>query len=171
MANHMETYVRITNGDINVAKKLKEIFTPDEGKYEVWTTELIKRIYDDVPNDDDMDYAWCISNLGAKWMHSDFEYDDDCSCIHLMLTSAWSVPQQFLEQLAKVGFNPVGAYIYAKGYDDIEDLDVEVDFDKIWDDDEYRDDIYNQNHKLHDEMIGWYNDYIQDKEENPEDYI
>ena len=53
----METYVRITNGDINVAKKLKEIFTPDEGKYEVWTTELIKRIYDDVPNDDDMDYA------------------------------------------------------------------------------------------------------------------
>ena len=44
MANHMETYVRITNGDINVAKKLKEIFTPDEGKYEVWTTELIKRI-------------------------------------------------------------------------------------------------------------------------------
>ena len=51
-------------------------------KYEVWTTELIKRIYDDVPNDDDdIDYAWCISNLGAKWMHSEFEYDDDCSCI------------------------------------------------------------------------------------------
>ena len=189
MANHMETYVRITNGDINVAKKLKEIFTPDEGKYEVWTTELIKRIYDDVPNDDDdIDYAWCISNLGAKWMHSDFEYDDDCSCIHLMLTSAWSVPQQFLEQLAKVlhtikedcyisgnyedeGFNPIGAYIYAKGYDDIEDLDVEVDFDKIWDDDEYRDDIYNQNHKLHDDMIGWYNDHLKDIEDNPEDYI
>ena len=41
MANHMETYVRITNGDINVANKLKEIFTPDEGKYEVWTTELM----------------------------------------------------------------------------------------------------------------------------------
>ena len=57
-------------GDINVAKKLKEIFTPDEGKYEVWATELVKRIYDDVPNDDDIDYAWCISNIGAKWMHS-----------------------------------------------------------------------------------------------------
>ena len=33
MANEMETYVTIKNGDINVANKLKELFTPKEGEY------------------------------------------------------------------------------------------------------------------------------------------
>jgi hypothetical protein len=37
MANHMETYINIKNGDIKVAEKLKEIFTPNEGEYETNT--------------------------------------------------------------------------------------------------------------------------------------
>ena len=186
MANHMETYVRITNGDINVATKLKEIFTPDEGEYEVYSSELVKRIYDNVPEDDDIDYAWSISNVGAKWMYSEFEYDDDCGSIHLMLTSAWSVPQQFLEQLAKVlytikedcyisgnyedeGFDPIGAFVYANGYDDIEDLDVDIDYDKIWDDDTYRDELYEKNYQLQNGLEECYIDYLKDlKDENTE---
>src|SRR6056300_914637 len=148
MANHMETYVRIKNGDINVAKKLKEIFTPIDGEYEADAHLLVNRIYDNPP--EDADRSWMIDKVGAKWMYSEFEYDDECEHIHLRLTSAWSVPQYFLEQLAKVlytikedcyisgnyedeGFDPIGAFVYANGYDDIEDLDVDIDYDKIWD--------------------------------------
>ena len=32
MANHMETYIQVKNGDVNVIEKLKEIFTPKEGE-------------------------------------------------------------------------------------------------------------------------------------------
>ena len=42
MANHMETYINIKNGDINVAEKLKEIFTPPD-------TEEARRLIKVIP--------------------------------------------------------------------------------------------------------------------------
>ena len=39
--------------------------------------------------------------------------------------------------------DPIGAFVYAKDYDDIEDYDGEVDFDDIWDDDEKRDEMWD----------------------------
>ena len=184
MANHMETYVRIKNGDINVAKKLKEIFTPIDGEYETDAHLLVNRIYDNPP--EDADRSWMIDKVGAKWMYSEFEYDDECEDIYLRLTSAWSVPQYFLERLAKVlsdikedcyivgtyedeGFDPIGAFVYAKDYDDIEDYDEDIDYDKIWDDDTYRDELYEKNYQLQNGLEECYIDYLKDlKDENTE---
>ena len=185
MANHMETYVTIKNGDINVAKKLKEIFTPNDGEYQADAQLLVNRIYDTPP--EDADRSWMIDKVGAKWMYSEFEYDDECEHIHLSLTSAWSVPLYFLEQLTKVlsdikedcyivgtyedeGFDPVGAFVYAKDWDDIEDLDEDIDYDKVWDDDEYRENLYEKNHVLRNALEECYMEHLEDMKLNPESY-
>ena len=100
MANHMETYIHIKNGDIKVAEKLKEIFTPNEGAYQVDTEDLGKRIFgEDTP--EEYDRGWYIDNVGAKWVYAEYDHDDEPEHIHLTLTSAWSVPQGLLERLAK----------------------------------------------------------------------
>ena len=54
----MTTYITIVNGDIKVANKLKEIFTPKEGEYNSTTIELINRLYNE-------NYTW-ESNLSNE---------------------------------------------------------------------------------------------------------
>ena len=186
MANHMETNIQIKNGDIKVIEKLKEIFTPKEGEYQVDSSDLIERLGNKPP--EDYDRGWMIDAIGAKWMYSEFDLDDDIEYMELRLTSAWSVPQQFLEMLAKVitnikedcyilgtyedeGYNPIGAFVYGKEYDDIEDWDGEIDFDTIWDDDEARDKMWDNLNTQKDELEEQYFEYLKDKKENPEDYI
>jgi hypothetical protein len=185
MANHMETNIQVKNGDIKVIEKLKEIFTPKEGEYQVDASDLVDKIYDKSP--EEYDRGWMIDEVGAKWMYSEFDLDDDLEYMELRLTSAWSVPQQFLEKLAKVlsdikedcyilgtyedeGLDPIGAFLYSKDWDDIEDYDMDIDYDKVWDDDEYRDDIYEKLNDLKNEMEGYYHEHLEDKKNNPEDY-
>jgi hypothetical protein len=186
MANHMETYINIKNGDIKVAEKLKDIFTPPEGEYETNTEDLYKRLYgDEAP--EEYDRGWVCDNLGAKWVYSDFEYDEEPQHIHLMLTSAWSVPIQLLEKLAEVltdikedcyicgtyedeSMDPCGAFIYAKDYDDIEDYDDEYDWDKDEEDDFYRETWHDKIAELGKEVEGAYLEFLEDKKNNPEDY-
>lgn len=45
MANEMTSFVRIKKANDDVVKRLKEIFTPSEGKYDVSSIELMNRIY------------------------------------------------------------------------------------------------------------------------------
>jgi len=186
MANHMETYINIKNGDIKVAEKLKEIFTPPEGDYETSTEDLYKRLYgDEAP--EEYDRGWVCDNLGAKWVYSDFEYDEEPQHIHLMLTSDWSVPIQLLEKLGKIltdikedcyicgtyedeSMDPCGAFIYAKDYDDIEDYDDEYDWDKDEEDDFYRETWHDKIAELGKEVEGAYLEFLEDKKNNPEDY-
>jgi hypothetical protein len=187
MANHMETYINIKNGDIKVAEKLKEIFTPNEGEYQVDTEDLAKRIFgEDAP--EEYDRGWYIDNIGAKWVYSEYDHDDDCEAIHLHLTSAWSVPQGLLERLAKVlydikedcyiygsyedeSMDPCGAFVYAKDYDDIEDYDDEYDWDKDEEDDFYREEWHDAIYQLQQDLESCYLEYLEDKKNNPEDYI
>ena len=182
----METNIQIKMGDIKVIEKLKEIFTPKEGEYQVDASDLLARLDNTPPTD--YDRGWMIDEVGAKWMYSEFDLDDDLEFMELRLTSAWSVPQRFLQQLAKAlytikedcyivgtyedeGYNPIGAFVYGKEYDDIEDWDGEIDFDTIWDDDEARDKMWDSLNTQKDELEEQYFEYLKDKKENPEDYI
>ena len=176
----METYITIKNGDIKVAEKLKEIFTPTEGEHDVWTQILAERIFgEDTP--EEVNYEWAIDNLGAKWVYSEFEYDDDPKNIHLILTSAWSVPQGLLERLAKnlydikedcyicgtyedESMDPCGAFIYAKDYDDIEDYDDEYDWDKDEEDDFYRETWHDKVFELQKEVEEAYLESLKEQE-------
>ena len=186
MANHMETYIHIKNGDEKVLEKIREIFTPAEGEYQVDTEDLMKRIFgEDAP--EEYDYGWACDNLGAKWVYSEYDDSDECEHIHLLLTAAWSVPQGLLERLAKVLYNikedcyihgsyedesmdPSGAFLYAKDWDDIEDYDEEYDWDKDGEDDFYREKWHDEIYKLERDIENAYLEYLEDKKNNPEDY-
>jgi len=187
MANHMETYITIKNGDEKVLEKVREIFTPTEGEYQVGTQDLGNRIFgEDAP--DEYNYDWCVDNLGAKWVYSEYDDADECGSINLVLTSAWSVPQGLLERFAKClydikedcyisgtyedeSYDPCGAFLYAKGWDDIEDWDDEFDNNAYDEDDFYLENWRDEYMSLEKDIEEAYFDYLKDKEENPEDYM
>lgn len=190
----METYVTIKNGDVNVANKLKELFTPKEGEYNSRTIELINRLYGkDYTWDINLskeeneeaentwpEYQWLGDNIGSKWIYSEYDHDDDTEFTHLILTTAWSVPQGFLKKLSEVlsdikedcyimgtyedeSYDPMGAFLYAKDFDDIEDLDEEIDEDKIWEDDFYTEDLREKTSKLQYEIEEAYLEFLNEE--------
>jgi hypothetical protein len=195
MANEMETYVSIKNGNKEVSKKLDELFTPTEGEYNSRTIELINRLYNkdftwDISLSKDEneankntwpEYNWLGDNVGSKWIYSEFDGDEDFSYIHLVLTTPWSVPQGFLKKLSEIlsdikkdcyivgtyedeGYDPMGAFIYANGYDDIEDLDEEIDNDRIWEDDFYTEELREKTSKLQSDIEDAYLQFLNEKE-------
>jgi hypothetical protein len=59
------------------------------------------------------------------------------------------------------GYDPIGAFVYAVGYDDIEDYD-EVETDKMFQDDDYMEEIYDGLYELRDSL---YEGYLEVKNE------
>lgn len=195
MANEMETYVAIKNGDIKVANKLKEIFTPKEGEYNSRTIELINRLYGknytwdiNLNKEENQkagntwpEFEWLGNNVGSKWIYSEYDHDDEPDYTHLVITSPWAVPQGFLKKLSEVlsdikedcyilgtyedeSYDPMGAFLYAKDWDDIEDLDEEIDEDKIWEDDFYTEDLREKTSKLQYDIEEAYLEFLNEKE-------
>ena len=200
MANEMTSFVRVKNANDDVVKRLKEIFTPSEGKYDVNSIELMNRIYGtnysyeaDKENwDRDTDWPsneeW-EAKMGPKWSYGEEFYmekgDEEGSFI---IRSAWSVPQNLLSNIAKelytikedcyiVGnyedesYDPVGAFLYANGWDDIEDLDSGYDSEDLWEDDELREQMQDELCELEQDIESVYHEYLQDKIDNPDDYV
>lgn len=60
----------------------------------------------------------------------------------------------------------MGAFVFGHNYDDVEDLDVEIDENRWWDEDEYRDGIYEDLYELRDDL---YEGYVETMEERAED--
>ena len=200
MANEMTSFVRVKNANDDVVKRLKEIFTPSEGKYDVNSIELMNRIYgtnysyEADKEDWDRDTDWPSNEeweekLGPKWSYGEEFYmeegDEEGSFI---IRSAWSVPQNLLSNIAKelytikedcyiVGnyedesYDPVGAFLYANGWDDIEDLDSGYDPEDLWEDDELREQMNDELCELEQDIESVYHEYLQDKIDNPDDYV
>jgi hypothetical protein len=194
MANEMSTYVRVSNGDQRVAERLKELFTPSEGKYEVTAIDVLNRMlgknysYREDKEGWDREVDWPTneiwdSYIGPKWMYVDYDHSDEPEDSHIMIRSAWSVPNEFLEKLAEElytikedcyisgtyedeSYNPMGAFIYAKDWDDIEDLDEEIDYDRIWEDDEYREELQYATNDLRDSLEESYLEHLKEENEN-----
>lgn len=179
MANHMSTYVIIENLNNEAFEKLKEIFNDGKNEYCVDSEHAIKVMYGE--NEYQPEYQWWIENIGAKWLEIEGSVTGPFEeTVELYLTSAWSVPTEFLQKLTDIlvtindkivvygqyedeSLDPMGAFVYAWDYDDIEDMDIEIDFDKFWDEDEYRDEIYDMlnNHR---ELL--YASYLETMNEN-----
>ena len=116
-------------------------------------------------------------------MHVDYDHSDEPEDCHIMIRSAWSVPNEFLEKLAEQlytikedcyisgtyedeSYDPMGAFIYAKNWDDIEDLDEEIDYDRIWEDDEYREELQYATNDLRDSLEESYLEHLKEENEN-----
>jgi len=167
---------------------------PKEGEYNSRTIELINRLYSkDYTWDINLskeeneeaentwpEYQWLGDNIGSKWIYSEYDHDDDTEFTHLVLTTAWSVPQGFLKKLSEVlsdikedcyimgtyedeSYDPMGAFLYAKDFDDIEDLDEEIDEDKIWEDDFYTEDLREKTSKLQYEIEEAYLEFLNEE--------
>lgn len=194
MANEMSTYVRVSNGDQRIAERLKELFTPKEGKYEVTAIDILNRMlgknysYREDRGGWDKEVDWPTdeiwdSYIGPKWMYVDYDHSDEPEDSHIMIRSAWHVPTEFLERLAEElytikedcyisgtyedeSYNPMGAFIYAKDWDDLEDLDEEIDYDRIWEDDEYREELQYATNDLRDSLEESYLEHLKEENEN-----
>ena len=199
MANEMTSFVQVKKANKEVYKKLNEILAPSEGDYEVSAIDLMNRMYGtnysykankedwneelDWPSNDEWD-----DMIGPKWVYGgEFYMDEEDEEGTFQLRSAWSVPQPILEGLAKIiteikedcyligtyedeGYDPVGAFLYAKDYDDIEDLDHAYDPQDLWEDDILRDKMWDENSQLQKDIESAYEEYLEDKKNNPEDY-
>lgn len=162
MANHMSTTLTITNLDKQSFEKLKEIFNDGTNEYYTDMNHIIKQMYGEV---DSNSLDWWSDNIGAKWLEIESAVDGEFEeTIQLYMTSAWYVPTEFLEKLRDIlidvstnvvlygtyedeSLDPMGAFVYGYDYDDMEDLDIQVDFDKYWDEEdggEYKESIYGE---------------------------
>ena len=186
MANHMSTSLTIGNLDKPSYDKLKQIFNDGTNEYYTNVEHIIKQIYGDV---DFSKLDWWYDNIGSKWLEVESAVTEDFeSEVQLYMTSAWSVPTQFLEKLSKIlteinkevviygtyedeSLEPMGAFVYGDDYDDIEDLDIEIDFDKYWGDDdleaeEYRESVIDALMEHKESMYQSYLEVVEERKEN-----
>ena len=182
MANEMRTFVKVKSEDPRVANKLKELFTPTEGKYEADAVDLINRIkgtdysYSNETKkenwDRDVDFpdndTW-EELIGPKWLYVEYDHGDVPTDCTITLRTAWSVPIPFLVTLRNIlqqidedcylvgsyedeSYDPSGAFVYGR----FEYDDME-DYDEPFDWDEYEeDDFYTE--RWHDEIFELEND-------------
>jgi hypothetical protein len=192
MANIMTTYVKIINLNEESHNKLVDLFQTEEKSFtEKDLLPHFNKLYGRDFNDTDNFYgvSFMNDNVGSKWLNIEFgcwsteEFVKFSDTVDLVLESAWNVPTLYLEQLTSVltkinkdvvvygsyedeSWEPMGAFVYADDYDDIEDYDEEVEFEDMLNDEEYRYEVMNDLHEHRDAM---YEAYLQVKQEREED--
>ena len=192
MANVMTTYVKIKNLDEEAHKKLVDLFQTESDSFT--DKDLLphfNKLYDRDFNDTDNFYgiAFMNDNVGSKWLSVEFgcwsteEFKQFSDTVDLVLESAWNVPTLYLEQLTYVltqinkdivvygtyedeSWEPMGAFVYADDYDDIEDYDEEVEVEDMLNDEEYRYEVMND---LYEHRDALYEAYLEVKREREED--
>jgi hypothetical protein len=192
MANVMTTYVKIKNLDEESHKKLVDLFQTEGDSFtDKDILPHFNKLYDRNFNDTDNFYgiAFMTDNVGSKWLNIEFgcwsteEFKQYSDTVDLVLESAWNVPTLYLEQLTYVltqinkdivvygtyedeSWEPMGAFVYADDYDDIEDYDEEVELDDMLNDEEYRYEVMNDLYEHRDAML---EAYLEVKKERDED--
>lgn len=184
MANTMTTYVKVCNLNEETFGKLKELFeTEGENSSEVKVVEHFNKLFGEEFNGvDDIDREWMNENIGSKSIRIEFGDVEFTPEVDLILETAWNVPTEYIQKVVEVlnevdkdivaygtyedeGYSPVGAFVYGHDYDDIEDYD-EVDSERMWEDDDYNEEIYSELYSFRD---GLYESYLEVKKEREED--
>tara|TARA_B100001564_G_scaffold355257_1_gene367253 strand:+ start:116 stop:676 length:561 start_codon:yes stop_codon:yes gene_type:complete len=183
MANSMYTWVQVENLDSGSKQKLEKLLSPESGSFSLNATTFSERYFDGNELSESYDkYSFRIDEYGAKWWYINDCYDNGDS-MEFTIESAWSVPQTLLKKLRDKfvkdnpsvvikgtyedeSYNPTGAFLYAKDYDDIEDTDIgeeDIDYEKLYEDDEYRESLDQKRFNLSDTL---YESYTETLKEN-----
>lgn len=185
MANMMTTYLKIVNLNDETRKKVLDLFSTPENSSYVNIIENLNKVYgENFTEADGVTREWMDDNVGAKSLEIETSYDNqpDSDYLEFILTSAWNVPTNYIEKLVSVlneldeevaaygtyedeSYSPIGAFVYAYDYDDMEDYD-EVDVDKMNDDDDYREEMYDELYEHRDSLWESYLEVKQDREED-----
>ena len=192
MANVMTTYVKIKNLDEDTHKKLVDLYqTESESFTDKDLLPHFNKLYDRNFNDTDNFYgiAFMNDNVGSKWLNIEFgcwsteEFKQFSDTVDLVLESAWNVPTLYLEKLTEVlteinkdvvlygtyedeSWEPMGAFVYAYDYDDIEDSEEEVEVEELLQDEDYRYEVMNDLREHRDSL---YEAYLEVKAEREEE--
>jgi len=184
MANMMTTYVKIVNLNNQTIKKVLELFSNTEKSYYVNLNEHLNKVYgENFSEQKEVTRIWMDDNVGSKTLDIETNYNiGDSDYFELIITSAWEVPTKYLEKMTSLlnkfdkeiaiygtyedeSYEPIGAFVYAYDYDDMEDND-EVDSEKMVDDDDYREKIYVSLNELRDSL---WESYLEVKKEREEE--
>jgi hypothetical protein len=185
MANHVENYIKIKNINKAVVDELERIFSVKDEIGDTHTIDLVNGIYDMNWTDEDYDRGWVNDNVGAKWVYGQIEseYDDELT---INLTSAWDAVNPLLKQLCSKlicikedvvienrfedeSLDPMGVAYYSSEYGSVEYLDEEIDVYKFYEDDTYREEVYEmleelmeEERRIHKEVIEDLNNYEEE---------
>jgi hypothetical protein len=192
MANIMTTYVKIKNLDEESHKKLVDLF---QTKGETFTDEDLlphfNNLYNRNFNESNNLYgiSFMIDNVGSKWLTIEFgcwsfeEFKQYSDTVDLILETAWNVPTTYLEHLTSAlteinkdiivygtyedeSYEPIGAFVYADDYDDIEDYDDDVEVEDMLNDEEYRYQVMKDLYEHRDMMLEAYLEVKKEREED-----
>lgn len=177
MANTMTTYVKVGGLNEETHKKFVELFEKSDDQL----THLNTLYGTDFKDFGEIDRDWMLENVGTKSLNIEcesLEYDDN---MDLVLETAWSVPTEYLQKIVEYiggdvvvygtyedeSYDPIGAFVYAIDYDDIEDYE-EVEHDRIFEDDDYLEEIYDGLYELRDSLYESYSEAMDERsiEEN-----
>lgn len=189
MANHVENYIKVKNINKEVVDELERIFSEKDDIGDTHTIDLINGIFDMDWKDEDYDRGWVNDNVGAKWVYGQIEseYENE---ITINLTSAWDAVNPLLKQLCSKlicikedvvienrfedeSLDPMGVAYYSSEYGSVEYLDEEVDVYKFYEDEEYREEVYewleelmDEERRIHQEVIQELNEEREENEKN-----
>jgi hypothetical protein len=186
MANHVENYIKVKNCNQAVIDELKRIFSVKDEIGDTHTIDLINNIYDKDWTDENYDRAWVNEHVGAKWVYGQIEGEWDTE-ISINLTSAWDAVNPLLKQLCSKlicikedvvienrfedeGLDPMGVAYYSSEYGTEEYLDAVVDVYKFYEDEEYRDEVYEMLEELMDEERKIHQEVLDELKEERETY-
>lgn len=167
MANHVENYIRVKNINKEVVDELERIFSNKDEIGDTHTIDLINAIFDKSWTNEDYDRVWVLENVGAKWVYGQIESEYDNQIV-INLTSAWDAVNPLLKELCSKlicikedvvienrfedeSLDPIGVAYYSSEYGSVEYLDEEVDVYKFYEDEEYREEVYEMLEELMDE--------------------
>lgn len=179
----MTTYVKVVNLNEETFKQIKELFENEgpNGAY-VDLFKHVNKIYGTEFDESNLDRTWMVDNIGVKWFSIEFGHVDYSPEVEFVIESGHNVPTEYLQNLinhltqwdkdiAMYGlyeeevYKLIGAYVYGYDWDDVEDYD-DYDSARMWDDDDYRDEIMDE---LHDHRDSMYESYLEAKKEREED--
>jgi hypothetical protein len=178
MANHVENFIRVKNCNQAVIDELQRIFSVQDEIGDVHTIDIINGVFDMEWTNDDYDRDWVLENVGAKWVFGQIEGEWDTE-ITINLTSAWDAVNPLLKHLCSKlicikedvvienrfedeGLDPMGIAYYSSEYGTEEYLDAVVDVGKFYEDEEYRDGVYEMLEELLDEERRIHKEVIED---------
>jgi hypothetical protein len=178
----MTTYVKIVNLNEETFGKVKEIFeTEGENSSDVNVVNHFNKLFGTEFNDTDnyMGREWMDENIGSKWITIEFGDVEYTPEVDLTIETAWNVPTEYIQKVVEVlneldknivaygtyedeGYSPVGDFVYGYDYDDIEDYD-DVDSDRVWEDDDYMEEMYDALYEHRDSLYESYLEVIEER--------
>lgn len=183
MANEVTNYISVVSENSELHKKLEEIFGVSDNTSSKDLTEVnfINWVFD-LSDDFDFDRSWMEDNIGAKWVKGEHVNQFD-NTTELVFYSAWYQADKFCEAICnklqeidenvivknnfeEESYDFVGSSFFSKIYSDEELVDMDDwDVDRLWDDDDYRNELFEYQKQLSSTFMDYYQDTLKNLEE------